>query len=371
MSLLINKENDTVKPANDVSVSPDSIEVQSTQPANNGVIKEVKTDNAETVQPKTANRNNFNDLLGHISTPRPKVASNPNTIKKKVEKEEIEKEIIEDETENNGDENLKKQDPEFYRNQGKFAADLTDIAVPNIIAYLNDEKDEQQYCAESRIKKQIGDAFGRYFEETGKELSAGSQLMYTLGMGYGIPLGMAAFTKGMSVLNKFKEKKIELQKLEIEAARAKAAPAARPVYTQQPEQPQETMATTPPAQEKVKETPATPLVQKVAPNATIEQVPTDNGGFMFRPTDNKKPFHNLPIEPAIAEDIDEKAVRKTCYSPDCDKSFIVGTGHGKGKKTKYYDHFCSKGCMGTFTSMKGVQGRKKEEEKKKNETKKS
>jgi hypothetical protein len=324
MSILFKKPPTENKP-NSISIRPDFSGVEEVEEVNNGsqIIEEtVKT---PTVEQTTDNKGNFNRLLDHVSTPRPKVESNPNTRRKiEEETEEIDNEISQDpETETETD-NKEKQSPEFYKAQGEFAADMTDIAVPNAIAWLNDETDETPYCAEHRIKKQIAEAYGRFFEDKGKQLSPTGQLVTALAMGYGIPLGMASFGKVMKMMNSYKDKKIELEQLELERLRKAAAQ------------------------------PTTENQNGATPNPTPNPKPTPE------PKQETPPPTPAP-EPEKKEPIIEPKteIRKDCLHENCNKSFVEFEGYGRTKKSKYYDQFCSEGCMRSFASNIGLKARQK------------
>ena len=234
---LLNLKNITENKDNNTMFKPNFSEVKEVGSSNIGLENEAKSKNIVTHTEKPKESGNFNSLLDHISKPREKVSVNPH-LEQKREEERANTETKEpDNTETEEAENVVKQDAAYYEGIGNFSADLTDIALPNIIAYLNEEKDETPYCAESKIKKQIAVAYARFFEEKGKQLSPTAQLMTTLGMAYGIPLGMAGFNKVMKTLESYKAKKIELEKLQIKAANPETQPT--------PEQPKQTPAEPP------------------------------------------------------------------------------------------------------------------------------
>lgn len=343
MSILFEK-NETAIQEEAPSIKVDFTGVEEIQEPKSGLENGAETVQPETVEPETpkteAKKSNFDSYISHISKPRPTVAVNPHLAKKTEEKEsqEADENAPKNEDGNEAPEQ-EKRDPEFYRSQGEFAADMTDIAMPNVIAWLNDEKDETQYCVEARIKRQIAQAYARFFEDRNKQLSPTGQLVTALAMGYGIPLGTAAFTKIMGMINKAKEQRIKEEELRLQVLQQQVHNSQVDSY----------------------ESAAETLQKKYAPEQQ-ETTPKNEPDFVATP------------EGEITATKEKKAPapepkKKTCLNEKCDKTFIEGTGHAKGKAAKYYDKFCSAGCMGLYTSMVGQQARKKKKEQK--EAKKS
>jgi len=337
------------------------IDVEEVNSQNFGLENEVKTDPEPTVAEKPQERGNFDSVLDHIAQPRPKVETNPNNKYVNPDKEDETETSEEEKEESEKENNAPKQDAAFYEGQGKFAADMTDIVVPNVIAYLNEEKDETPYCAESKIKKQIEVAYARFFEEKGKQLSPTSQLMYSLGMAYGLPLGMAGFNKVMKTLESYKAKKIELEKLQQEAV-IKAA-ATPPPAAAKPSPPQPTPEAVKPTPQPTPAVKPTPQPEPEPKETVIKAVLPEN--YKIEPLEKVPPLKKQPeIKP------DKEPIRKECLHENCNKSYVVGFGFGRTPKTKYFDQFCSAGCMGNFTSTLALKKRheKKEVTKKKKPT---
>ena len=312
MSLLL-QNNTPVNPAVLSSPFPHSIGGGELFSPNNGMQKTVKTVTHQTVSNPTVNQNGLDSFLTELDTPRKEPETHPR-LKEKFQAEEKETKAVEEQKpETEQPETTQKHTPEFYKGKGQFAADVSDIVFPKGIALLNGAADETQYCAPAREKDTIAKAFARYFEETGKQMTPLGELAMALCISYGLPLGISLANKGMSLYTNMQEKRIKAKELEKEI-----------------------------------------LIQQDRENRFGGNVPEQQPAPTEQPKNEPtpKPEPETPLEPI------KKPESKTCKHDNCHKTFVKGTGHGKGKRTLYYDQFCSKGCMGQYTSRKALQKRK-------------
>ena len=341
---------------------PDKSIVDSSQPdVNTGVAKDVTFDNNVGSHDNTISlKSNYNNLINHFNDSIDIAETNPNLKKKNDDLDKHNKLAKESPDADPDDPDAIKQSPEFYLKQGEFITNIEDIMIPKGIAYLNGELDdetdpppENKYKADQDTKKELVKAWARMLEERETSLSPFQQLLWVHLMAYGIPLALSVWNYIQKTMKDREAQQHEMMKT-LQAMQGNARSNENPPP--------------PPANNKPAPAPDQP---KQDPDP--DPAPTKNDRIVFFEENDDLVDADPDADPDPDPDPDpveeKKPIKmntsyKVCLHDDCNKSFEVGTGYGKGKKTKYYDQFCSKTCQFNFIGTKAVTERDKNKQKK-------
>jgi hypothetical protein len=336
------------------------------------------------------NETSFDEAINYFKEDVTPLQENPNERIRNIADEEINNED-EPETEAIDNEEQRetkgeKQSVDFYQKQGEFIANMTDIAIPNGIAYLKEEKGNDisgnpyanKYKADTVTKKEIASAWARVLEEKETVLTPTQQLIWANVMGYGLPIGLGIWAKiqSMQEAKEIREAEMLQTLAKMQNVKGTEQPPENPL---QPEEQQEEII--PRQAVKPEEKKPTKVNHKFFDNkkAPDENIEIDNGKscetcnknlsiddiYQIKTDDLKrecikcKEKNNLPaVKP------NPEAETKICSNENCNKSYEAGTGHAKTKGTKAFDKFCSRNCMYNFISHKAVKT--KQDKKRKN-----
>ncbi len=339
------------------SHTSENIGIESQQPINTGA--KTNLDNSQF-------KGNFDGLLEHFSQNVQEVRENPNQRRKPAQDEsnlddDLPNDNLDDDTEIDEEtgEPKPKQSTEFYEQQGKFIADMTDIVVPKGIAFLNGQKGknekgipfENEYKAESQLKKEIGLAWARVLEEKAVSLTPTQQLIWVNVMAYGLPLSLSVWSFIQRTMQKREEQNLAMmQTLENlnNNIRGTENPPPNPTPNPPPKPPQN-------------EPPLT--VVEVDNFEQEEEVLNPEISKPFFENNNGEIDSHFKLDET--QEIEERGEEivigremKVCSHSDCQKSYEVGTGFGKTRNSKNLDKFCSHKCLRNYVNTQNVLQRK-------------
>ena len=188
---------------------------------------------------------------------------------------------------------------------GEFIAESGDLIIPQIAAYLNEEKDVSQYEAGEKHIKSIAKAWGRFLYEKQIDVSPAQQIMISTAIAYALPLAGGIKHRLPHIVKFIKRMFSNLMKNN---------PPPNPETAKDTNKESKTIKTT----EKEEET----LTEKEEVKTKVEET-------------------------------------KCCKEDSCNTYFENGSGFAKGKNAANYDAFCSKPCMYKYTGRQSKGNQKK------------
>jgi len=245
--------------------------------------------------PIPQNGDNTESAHSYFTTPREDKEEAPPQEEDKTKDEEQQEDETEEEEEVNSF-GLSKDECFLI---GEFIADTGDMAIPQITAYLNEQKNVSQYEAGAKQIKSIANAWGRFLYEKQIDVTPTQQILIATGIAYALPLAGGIKHRLPQIkkyIKQFFSKEIKKEHK--------------------------------------------PMVYK-------------NKSF-----DNKPPVEKEIEEFEEFEEVEQTQTKK-CRKDGCIEKFNTGEGHAKGKDSVNYDAFCSRKCMAQHTGGQSKKNSKK------------